>query len=309
MKNKIVIATRKSILALWQAKYVQKKIEEKYPQIEVELLPVTTKGDRILDRSLLEIGGKGLFIKELEILLLEGKADIAVHSLKDMTADIPEDLMIAAVTDREDPRDAFVSNTYKSPDELPPHSVVGTSSLRRQAQILHYRGDLEIKSLRGNVQTRLRQLDEGNFDAIILAAAGLKRLGLQDRISSYLETEDSIPAAGQGVMAGEMRKNDKDTLEVIKFLHNENVSACINAERAFLGKVGGDCKVPAGIYAVPSEKGIAASAFIASADGKRFYKRKMEVSREEGKSLGETLANRLLADGGYEILKELKNNC
>lgn len=190
MKNKITIATRESLLALWQAHYIENRLKEKYPGLTVELLPVTTKGDQILDRPLVEIGGKGLFIKELEVILLEGKADIAVHSLKDMTAQCPDGLTIAAVTAREDPRDAFVSNKYKSLEELPLHAKVGTSSLRRQAQLLHWRGDLSIGTLRGNVQTRLRHLDEGKFDAIILAAAGLKRLGLADRITSYISTDD-----------------------------------------------------------------------------------------------------------------------
>ena len=251
MKDKIVIATRESLLALWQAEYVKKRIEDTYPEIQVELLPMTTKGDQILDRSLLEIGGKGLFIKELEKLLLEKKADIAVHSLKDMTAVIPDGLKLAAVTAREDPRDAFVSLEYGSLQELPEGAVVGTSSLRRQAQLLHLRPDLQIKTLRGNVQTRLRHLDEGNYDAVILAAAGLKRLGLRERIRSYISTCDSIPAAGQGVMAIETRTGDDETMEIIQFIHDEKVASCIMAERAFLGKVGGDCKVPAGIYAVP----------------------------------------------------------
>lgn len=236
MKDKIVIATRESLLALWQAEYVKKRIEDTYPEIQVELLPVTTKGDQILDRSLLEIGGKGLFIKELEKLLLEKKADIAVHSLKDMTAVIPDGLKLAAVTAREDPRDAFVSLKYGSLKELPKGAVVGTSSLRRQAQLLHLWPDLHIKTLRGNVQTRLRQLDEENYDAVILAAAGLKRLGLEERIRSYISTCDSIPAAGQGVMAIETRTDDDETMEAIQFIHDEKVASCIMAERAFLEK-------------------------------------------------------------------------
>ena len=272
LKNKITIATRESLLALWQAKYVAHALEEAHPGLTVELFPVTTKGDQILDRPLVEIGGKGLFIKELEVILLEGKADIAVHSLKDMTAECPKGLTIAAVTKREDPRDAFVSNKYRSLDELPLHAKVGTSSLRRQAQLLHLRPDLEIRSLRGNVQTRLRHLDEGDFDAIILAAAGLKRLGLAERICSFIDTETSIPAAGQGVMAVEARSDDKETLDLISFLHDSDVASCITTERAFLAKVGGDCKVPAGIYATAKDGGIEAHAFIASTDGKRLYR-------------------------------------
>lgn len=306
MKNKIVIATRESLLALWQAKHVKRRIEEAHPDIQVELLPVTTKGDQILDRSLLEIGGKGLFIKELEILLLEGKADIAVHSLKDMTAVIPDGLKLAAVTEREDPRDAFVSLKYKCLKDLPAGAVVGTSSLRRQAQLLHLRPDLQIKTLRGNVQTRLRYLDEGGYDAIILAAAGLKRLGLKERIQSYIPTGDSIPAAGQGVMAVEMRTDDEETMEIIHFLHDEKVASCIAAERAFLGKVGGDCKVPAGIYAVPFLGNIELSAFIASPDGKEMYRRALKGTMEDAAFLGEMLAERLIADGGGHILEELQ---
>lgn len=306
MKNKITIATRESLLAMWQAKYVAGEIEKKYPGIKVEFLPVTTRGDQILDRPLVEIGGKGLFIKELEVILLEGKADIAVHSLKDMTAECPEGLTIGAVTAREDPRDAFVSNRYRSLEELPEGAVVGTSSLRRQAQLLHYRKDLVIKTLRGNVQTRLRKLDEGEFDAVILAAAGLKRLGLADRISGYISTEQSIPAAGQGVMAIEARADDRETLDIISFLHDRDVASCIRAERSFLAKVGGDCKVPAGIFAVPSGEGeIRADAFIASPDGKQLYYSFLQGNMGDSVRIGQDLAERLLDEGGREVLKKL----
>ena len=297
MKDKIIIATRESLLALWQAEHVKKRIEDTYPEIQVELLPVTTKGDQILDRSLLEIGGKGLFIKELEKLLLEKKADIAVHSLKDMTAVIPDGLKLAAVTAREDPRDAFVSLEYGSLQEFPAGAVVGTSSLRRQAQLLHLRPDLQIKTLRGNVQTRLRHLDEGNYDAVILAAAGLKRLGLQERIQSYIST---------CVMAIETRIGDDETMEIIQFIHDEKVASCIMAERAFLEKVGGDCKVPAGIYAVPFLGHIEAVAFIGSPDGKEMYKRSLNGQTQDAKQLGESLAEALIADGGGRILEELR---
>lgn len=306
MKNKLIIATRVSALALWQSRYVARRLQEKYPELQVQLLPVTTKGDKILDRPLVQIGGKGLFIKELEVLLMEGKADIAVHSLKDMTAVIPDELCLAAVTDREDPRDVFVSNTYHSLEELPDGAVVGTSSLRRQAQILHRFKNLKIKTLRGNVQTRLRHLDEGRFDAVILAAAGLKRLGLQERITSYLTTEDSIPACGQGVMAIEARKEDNEVLSMIRFLHNEQVAYCIASERAFLAKVGGDCKVPAGIYAVPEgRERLKAQAFIASPGGEPFYKSEKEGQLAEAEEIGSSLAEELLAMGGNEVLKEL----
>lgn len=306
MKNKLIIATRESLLALWQAKYVAHALEEAHPGLTVELLPVSTKGDEILDRPLVEIGGKGLFIKELEVILLDGKADIAVHSLKDMTAECPKGLTIAAVTKREDPRDAFVSNTYKTLEELPQGAKVGTSSLRRQAQLLHMRPDLEIRSLRGNVQTRLRHLDDGEFDAIILAAAGLKRLELGHRISSYISTEESIPAAGQGVMAVEARSDDEETLSLISFLHDDMVASCIAAERAFLAKVGGDCKVPAGIFAVPEADGINAHAFIASTDGRKLYKSAKADKKESAEDLGRALAAELLDAGGREVLEELQ---
>lgn len=293
-------------MALWQAKYVQHRLEEQYPGLQVELLPVTTKGDQILDRPLVEIGGKGLFIKELEVILLEGKADMAVHSLKDMTAECPEGLTIGAVTSREDPRDAFVSHRYMTLAELPLHAKVGTSSLRRQAQLLHIRPDLEIRSLRGNVQTRLRHLDEGDFDAIILAAAGLKRLGLEERIASYLPVEESIPAAGQGVMAVEARKGDTETLSLISFLHDDIVASCIRAERAFLAKVGGDCKVPAGIFTTAGEAGLEAQAFIASTDGKTFYRGGQKAPVEDAAALGQSLAETLLQQGGRQVLEELQ---
>ena len=285
MKNKITIATRESLLALWQAHYVENRLKEQYPGLSVELLPVTTKGDQILDRPLVEIGGKGLFIKELEVILLEKKADIAVHSLKDMTAKCPDGLTIAAVTKREDPRDAFVSNTFKSLDELPRGARVGTSSLRRQAQLLHWRPDLTIRSLRGNVQTRLRHLDEGDFDAVILAAAGLKRLGLGDRITSYISTE---------------------TLDLLSFLHDEEVASCIRAERSFLARVGGDCKVPAGIYAVPEKGHISVKAFIASPDGKKLYRGSTEGPISRAEDLGSAMAGRLLDEGGRAVLEKLQ---
>lgn len=307
MKNKITIATRESLLALWQANYVARRIREEHPEVKVELLPITTKGDEILDRPLVEIGGKGLFIKELEVMLLDKKADIAVHSLKDMTAICPDGLTIAAVTDREDPRDVFVSNTYKSLADLPEGAKVGTSSLRRQAQLLHVRPDLQVISNRGNVQTRLKHLDDGQFDAIILAAAGLTRLGLADRITSYISTEDSIPAAGQGVMAIEARTDDEETLSLVRFLHNEAVASCIRAERAFLAKVGGDCKVPAGIFAEHDGKDtIDIHAFIASPDGKEFYRSSREGNISGAASLGGGLAEELLDDGGRDVLEKLQ---
>ncbi len=305
MRDKIVIGTRKSVLALWQAEYVAARLREAYPHVQVELLPVSTRGDEILDMPLAEIGGKGLFIRELEYLIREGKADMAVHSLKDMPAELPPDFTLAAVTDREDPRDAFVSLKYRSVDELPAGAKVGTSSLRRQSQLLHRRSDLRIESLRGNVQTRLRKLDEGQYDAVILAAAGLKRLGLGDRIGSYLSTAESIPAAGQGVMAVEVRKDDAELREMLAFLHNEKVASCIAAERAFLGRVGGDCKVPAGAFAEVEGERIRVDAFISSEDGQRFYRRSVSGPVPEAEALGASVAGALLDDGGRAVLEEI----
>lgn len=308
MINKIVIATRKSLLAMWQAEYVAARIRERYPETAVELLPVSTRGDEILSMPLAEIGGKGLFIKELEYLLLEGKADLAVHSLKDMPAELAPDFTLAAVTAREDPRDAFVSLKYGSVEELPAGAKVGTSSLRRQSQLLHRRGDLAVASLRGNVQTRLRKLDEGQYDAVILAAAGLKRLGLGDRIRSYLTAEESIPAAGQGVMAVEVRKADTELRHMLSFLHDEDVAACISAERAFLGRVGGDCKVPAGAYAEMRDGQMHVDAFISSVDGKRFYRKAFAGPAGEAEALGAGAAEALLDAGGREVLAEIGEN-
>ena len=305
MRDKIVIGTRKSVLALWQAEYVAARLREAYPHVQVELLPVSTRGDEILDMPLAEIGGKGLFIRELEYLIREGKADMAVHSLKDMPAELPPDFTLAAVTDREDPRDAFVSLKYRSVDELPAGAKVGTSSLRRQSQLLHRRSDLRIESLRGNVQTRLRRLDEGQYDAVILAAAGLKRLGLGDRIGSYLSTAESIPAAGQGVMAVEVRKDDAELRDMLAFLHNEKVASCIAAERAFLGRVGGDCKVPAGAFAEVEGERIRVDAFISSEDGQRFYRRSVSGPVPEAEALGASVAGALLDDGGRAVLEEI----
>lgn len=306
MKNKIIIATRKSALALWQAEYVARCLRQQYPEMAVELLPVSTKGDEILQTPLAEIGGKGLFIKELEYLLLEGRADLAVHSLKDVPAELPEPFRLAAVTKREDPRDAFVSPLYETVEDLPEGAVVGTSSLRRQSQLLHRRPDLTVRSLRGNVQTRLRKLDEGQYDAVILAAAGLVRLGLSGRIRSYLSADESIPAAGQGVMAVEIRKDDQELAGLLSFLHDRKVAASIQAERAFLGEVGGDCKVPAGAFAEVSAAGaMEVRAFISSPDGRRFYKTVCRGKAEEAASLGKSAAETLLAEGGREVLDEL----
>ncbi|SDP52359.1 hydroxymethylbilane synthase [Selenomonas ruminantium] len=306
MKNTIVIGTRSSKLALWQAEYVKGRLEEEYPGLTVELKLMTTKGDKILDAPLAKIGGKGLFTKELEMDMLDGGIDLAVHSLKDMPTELPEGLCLAAITKRFDPGDAVVSPKFKTFDALPCGAKVGTSSLRRKAQLLHARPDLNICDLRGNVNTRLAKLESENFDAIILAVAGLKRLGFGERITEVLPRDMVLPAVGQGALAIETRADDKEMREMLAFLNDEATVHCAKAERAFLSRVEGGCQVPVGVYAVPAEKEeIQVEAVIASLDGQRLYRDKISGKVEDAEKLGVTLAEKLLAAGGKEILQEL----
>ena len=306
MKNTIVIGTRSSKLALWQAEYVKGRLEEEYPELTVELKLMTTKGDKILDAPLAKIGGKGLFTKELEMDMLDGGIDLAVHSLKDMPTELPEGLCLAAITKRFDPGDAVVSPKFKTFDALPCGAKVGTSSLRRKAQLLHARPDLNICDLRGNVNTRLAKLESENFDAIILAVAGLKRLGFGERITEVLPRDMVLPAVGQGALAIETRADDKEMREMLAFLNDEATVHCAKAERAFLGRVEGGCQVPVGVYAVPAEnEGIQVEAVIASLDGQRLYRDKLSGKAEDAEKLGVTLAEKLLAAGGKSILQEL----
>ncbi len=305
MRDKIVIGTRKSALALWQADYVADCIKEKYPEITVEKKLIVTKGDKILDTPLAKIGGKGLFTKALEDEMLAGDIDIAVHSLKDVPTELPEGLKIAAITKRFDPGDALVSPKYGTLDKLPQGAKIGTSSLRRSAQLLHARPDLKIESLRGNVNTRLQKLEDENFDGIILAVAGLKRLEMEDRITQVLPVEICLPAVGQGALAIEARRDDEEILSIIDFLNDETTVACTNGERAFLKAVEGGCQVPVGVYGTPSEDGISLEAVIASVDGKQLYRDSVQGSPEEAEHLGKALADRLLNAGGRKILQEL----
>ena len=244
------IATRQSPLALWQANFVKNRLEDLYPQIKVKLISMVTKGDVILDTPLAKIGGKGLFVKELENALLEKCADIAVHSMKDVPMQFPKGLGLSVICKREDPRDAFVSNKYQSLDELPQGSIVGTSSLRRQCQLKQLRPDLDIRSLRGNVGTRLTKLDNGDYDAIILAAAGLIRLGMPNRITSFIETTQFLPAAGQGAVGIECRTDDAAVQALLAPLADPETTACVLAERAMNAHLQGGCQVPIGGYAV-----------------------------------------------------------
>lgn len=305
MRSTIKIGTRQSALALWQAEYVAKCLREKYPGLRVELIKMTTKGDRILDAPLSKIGGKGLFTKALETAMLERHTDIAVHSLKDMPAIVPEGLAIACITKRFDPGDAFVSNKYDRFEQLPRGAVIGTSSLRRKAQLLALRPDLTIRDLRGNVNSRLAKLDAGEYDAVILACAGLKRLGFGDRIKEVVSQEDLLPAVGQGALAIEAREGDEEVLDLIKFLNDEDTRTAATLERSFLARVEGGCQVPVGVYAQVKEGGIEAEAVIASLDGAKVYRGKITGSLEEAPALGRQLAESLLADGALEIMQEL----
>ena len=305
MRKKIVIGTRSSKLALWQADYVAECLRKEYPGLQVEKKLMTTKGDKILDAPLAKIGGKGLFTKELEQEMLEEGIDLAVHSLKDMPTEVPEGLVIAAITKRADPGDAVVSLKYGHFEDLPKGAKVGTSSLRRKAQLLHARPDLNIQDLRGNVNTRLRKLEEENFDAIVLAVAGLTRLGFKDRIAEVMPREIMLPAVGQGALAIEARAEDEEILEMIAFLNDEDMAACAKGERAFLAKVEGGCQVPVGVFGSVENEKLQLEAVIASLDGARLYRDKLTGAKSEAEKLGGELAEKLLAAGGLEIMQEL----
>ena len=304
-KDTIIIGTRSSKLALWQADYVMDCLQKKYPELHVEKKLMTTKGDKILDAPLAKIGGKGLFTKELEQDMLAGGIDIAVHSLKDMPTEVPDGLIITAITKRYDPGDAFVSNKVKSLAELPQGAVVGTSSLRRKAQLLHARPDLVVKDLRGNVNTRLRKLDAGEYDAAVLAVAGLKRLGFGDHITEVLPKSMILPAVGQGALAIEAREDDAETRELVAFLNDEVTVACAKAERAFLARVEGGCQVPVGVYATPEDGGLHVEAVIASLDGKRLYRDHVSGQVKDAETIGTQLADKLLDMGGIDIMHEI----
>lgn len=299
------IATRQSPLALWQAEHIRFRLNELYPDLTVELVKFVTQGDKILDTPLAKIGGKGLFVKELEAALLDGRADLAVHSMKDVPMHLPENLSLAVICEREDPLDAFVSNQYSNFDELPLGAKVGTSSLRRKCQILQLRPDLEIIDLRGNVGTRLSKLDGGLYDAIILASAGLKRLGLADRIRHSLDPVISLPAVGQGALGLECRENDHELLALIQPLQHQETSICVRAERAFNAYLEGGCQVPIAGYATLVNTQLKIEGRVGSVDGKTLLKEALEGSADEAEQLGEQLAQRLLAQGAGELLKAL----
>jgi len=303
--EKLVIASRESALAMWQARHIQSRLQALYPQTQVEILGMTTTGDQILDSPLAKIGGKGLFVKELEQALADGRADLAVHSMKDVPMHLPEGFAMAAIGEREDPRDAFVSNDYPNLAALPAGSVVGTSSLRRQSQLQSRFPHLQIESLRGNLQTRLRKLDEGQYAAIILAAAGLKRLGLEARIADLIDTEDSIPAVGQGALGIEINAARTDLIAVLAPLNHADTASCVEAERGMSRALAGSCTVPLGAYAEKQGDEIHIKGFVASVDGREMLREKLVGSAQDPEALGQQLAQKLVARGADRLLAAL----
>jgi len=305
MPLKIIrIATRQSPLALWQAEHVKAQLLQHHPELEVELVSMQTQGDRILDTPLSLVGGKGLFIKELEQALYEQQADIAVHSMKDVTVDMPEGLQLPVILKREDPHDVFISKIHKRISDLPQGAVVGTSSLRRKCQLMAWRGDLNIKDLRGNVGTRLNKLDDGEYDAIILAAAGVMRLGLEDRISEIIPTDIILPAIGQGAIGIQMRTGDDDVLEKICLLNHETTQQQVEAERVVSRHLYGGCQLPIAAYAEIDRDQINIIAMVGRVDGSEIIKDSVSGNLQQREALGLQLAETLLKNGADDILEE-----
>lgn len=305
MRETLRIATRQSPLALWQANFVKDKLTAYFPELDVELVTMVTQGDVILDTPLAKIGGKGLFVKELELALLDNRADIAVHSMKDVPMQFPEGLGLSAICEREDPRDAFVSNHYQSLDELPEGAVVGTSSLRRESQLLAAYPHLNVKSLRGNVGTRLSKLDNGEYDAIILASAGLIRLGLKARIRAYIPTDKCLPACGQGAVGIETRLNDKKVLKYIAALNHQPTAFCVQAERAMNTYLQGGCQVPIGGFAQMNGETMTLTGLVGALDGSKIIRITGVSPIQQAEQLGVSVAKELLAQGADEILRSV----
>ncbi len=303
--NILRIATRKSPLAIWQAEHVSECLRQLHPQLQIELVRMSTSGDKLLDSPLSQIGGKGLFVKELEQGLLSGAADIAVHSMKDVPVELPSGLQLPAILQREDPRDAFVSNRYANVDELPPGARLGTASLRRQCQLRARRPDLDIVTLRGNVNSRLAKLDSGDFAAILLAAAGLIRLGMGARITRLLEPDESLPAIGQGAIGIECRDDDSRVLDLIGALDHTPTHICVSAERALNARLHGGCQVPIAGFAELGHGVILLRGLVGSLDGQRFVRGDISGKPEDAEELGTVLAEDLLARGAGAILAEL----
>lgn len=305
MQRPIRIATRQSPLALWQAEHVASRLKAAYPGLEIELVKMVTQGDKVLDAPLAKVGGKGLFVKELEQGILEGRADLAVHSMKDVPSELPKGLHIGAILLREDPRDALVSNHYQSLSDLPSDARIGTSSLRRQCQLKLRLPECEIEHLRGNVGTRLQKLESQKLDAIILAAAGLIRLGLSDRITQFLSPEESLPAVGQGAIGIECLQEDSRINNLLGILHDEETAVCVNAERAFNHRLNGGCQVPIAGFAELSGGGLRLRGLVARPDGTAWVQSEVNGSKSEAIGLGVVLADELLARGADRILKDL----
>lgn len=304
-KQRIRISTRKSPLAMWQAEHVRDALIAAHPDIDIEILGMSTQGDKILDTPLAKIGGKGLFVKELESAMLNGDADIAVHSMKDVPVELPEGLHLSVILEREDPRDAFVSNKYASITELPQGAKVGTASLRRQCQLSDNRPDLEILPLRGNVNTRLRKLDDGEYDAIILASAGLIRLGFNERIRSFIEPEESLPAIGQGAIGIECRIDDEATNQLLAPLHHDETASRVAAERAMNHRLEGGCQVPIGGYSTINGDELFMRGLVGTVDGSEIIRAEITGPIDEADAIGLAVAEQLLDHGAGDILKAL----
>ncbi len=304
--SRIRIATRESQLALWQANEVSRLLSLHHPDIEVEIIGMTTEGDRFLQASLAASGGKGLFVKELEQCLLDNNADIAVHSMKDVPYELPASLEIHAILEREDPRDAFVSNKYKTLNKLPANAIVGTSSTRRECQIRALRSDLNIQPLRGNVNTRLKKLDDGEYDAIILASAGLKRLGFEDRIADLIETETSLPAIGQGAIGIECRDNDTATREILAPLHHGTTSLSVIAERGISTALSANCHLPIAAHATQSANTLTLKALVGLPDGSKIVHASATGSHDEIAQIIQQVVNKLLEQGANELVDSLR---
>ena len=304
MSKKLRIATRKSPLALWQAEYVKRQLMLCHPDLQVELVAMSTRGDKLLDAPLAKVGGKGLFVKELEVAMLDGRADIAVHSMKDVPMEFPQGLDLAVICQREDPTDAFVSTKYSGLDQLPKNAIVGSSSLRRQSQIRAKFPHLTIRDLRGNVNTRLEKLDKGEYDALILASAGLIRLGMADRIASRLDIDLCLPAGGQGAVGIECRADDSDILALLAPLHHAETASCVIAERAVNRRLQGGCQVPIACFAeIDAEsQSLSLRGLVGSIDGQKILEASITGAADRAELLGESLADKLLSMGAGEIL-------
>jgi len=305
LRKEIRIGTRASALALWQAEWVKAELEKKYPGMTVSLTKIKTTGDKILDVPLAQVGGKGLFVKEIEEAMLANEIDIAVHSMKDVPTMFPDGLHLSCITKREDARDALLTRNNMKFKDLPQGATIGTSSLRRQTQLMHVRPDFKIAQLRGNVDTRLRKLKEGQFDAIILAAAGVRRLGLAENVSEYLDPSISLPAIGQGALGIECRVNDRELNDLIAFFNHQDTRTCVTGERALLRRLEGGCQVPIACYGQMMNGKLHLIGLVGSVDGKRVIKDAIEGEADKAEKLGVTLAEKLLSKGADVILREV----